>query len=95
MPYAAYAYRVYPGPVSAQAKLATAGFSVDVRPSGGHEVLSVGAASFGQPPQTKVLPPGDQVYFVEAAFGDDSGNSDYSAGDDGVVVTNSTGHLVS
>jgi hypothetical protein len=34
------------------------------------------------------------VYFVEATFGDDSGDADYNYGDDGLVVTTSTGRIV-
>jgi hypothetical protein len=47
-----------------------------------------------QPPVTKSYPASDHIYFVEANLGDDSGNSDYNLGDDGVVVTDASGHLV-
>jgi hypothetical protein len=34
------------------------------------------------------------VYFIEASLGDDSGNSEYNYGDDGVLVTNADGRIV-
>jgi hypothetical protein len=37
---------------------------------------------------------GVRVYVVEASLGDDSGNLDYSLGDDGVVVTDTQGRIV-
>ena len=39
-------------------------------------------------------PLGDKVYFVETTLGDDSGVSDYSFGDDGILVTNAAGRIV-
>ncbi|HLI15976.1 MAG TPA: hypothetical protein VKV23_08005 [Acidimicrobiales bacterium] len=93
-PYAPYAYRVYPGPLSERTKLAIAGFTFRVRVSGGRELLSVGAPSFGQAPRTTPLALGDRVYFIETTLGDDSNDADYSAGDDGVVVTDAAGHLL-
>jgi hypothetical protein len=35
-----------------------------------------------------------RVYVVEASLGDDSGNSDYSLGDDGLVVTDAQGRII-
>ena len=37
---------------------------------------------------------GAVVYVVEASLGDDSGNSDYSLGDDGLVVTDARGRIL-
>jgi hypothetical protein len=34
------------------------------------------------------------VYVVEASMGDDSGNSDYNLGDDGLIVTDAAGRVV-
>jgi hypothetical protein len=47
-----------------------------------------------QPPVTKSYAASDRIYFVEANLGDDSANSDYNFGDDGVVVTDASGHVV-
>jgi hypothetical protein len=92
--YAPYAFRVYPGPVSSQAQVATAGFTIHVTPSAGKITLSVSASGSGQGAQTSTFPAGDRVYFIEASLGDDSGNTEYNFGDDGVVVTDAHGHVV-
>lgn len=92
--YASYAFQVYPGPVSSQATAATAGFSVKVNPGSGSFSVSVSAVGTTGAPQTSTYPTGDRVYFVEATLGDDSNNSDYNFGDDGVVVTNANGRIV-
>jgi len=52
------------------------------------------ATGSSQAAQTSTYPANDRVYFVEASFGDDSGNSEYNYGDDGVVVTDSSGRIV-
>lgn len=92
--YAQYAYQIYPGPESSRARQATAGFSIQVTPHGSTVSLSISVPGSGQSAQTASYPAGDRLYFVEATFGDDSGDSDYSMGDDGVVVTNAQGYLV-
>jgi hypothetical protein len=49
----------------------------------------------GQPPQPgRFYPTGTAVYVIEATMGDDSGNSDYNLGDDGLVVTDSQGRIL-
>lgn len=92
--YASYAYKLYPGTPSSKAKLATTGFNVKVTPSGSNLVVSVSLAGSTAAPQTSTIQKGDSVYFIEATFGDDSGNSDYSGGDDGLVVTNPQGRVI-
>ena len=53
------------------------------------------AAVGGQPrPAAHFYPGGARVYVVEAAMGDDSGNSDYNLGDDGLAVTDSKGRII-
>jgi hypothetical protein len=93
--YASYAYQVYPGKASRQARLATAGFDVSIQPTGsGSVTLSISASGSSQGAQTKTYPASDRVYFIEATFGDDSGNADYSYSDDGVIVTDAHGRIV-
>lgn len=91
--YAPYAFQVYPGPESSQARQATIGFKINVVPQAGMLKLSVAATGSGQGAQTSSFPVGDRIYFIEASLGDDSG-LDYNFGDDGVVVTNAQGHVV-
>lgn len=92
--YARYAYQLYPAPMSSQAAAATAGFSVKVKPGSGSFSLSVSAVGTSAVPQTSTYPTGDRVYFVETTLGDDSNNSDYNFGDDGVVITDAKGRIV-
>ncbi len=93
--YASSAYQVYPGQESSQARLATAGFDVHVTPaSGGTITVSVSATGSTQGAQTSTYPATDHVYFIEASFGDDSGNSEYNYGDDGISVTDASGRIV-
>ena len=92
-PFAQASFRVWPGPMSSAAKQALTGLTVTVhnRASG----LSVTAGVTGQGPgSTKLYVGGVRVYVVEASLGDDSGNSDYNLGDDGLVVTNAQGRVV-
>jgi len=92
-PYASSAFQIWPGPLSAVAKQAMTGLTISV-----HKVasgLSVMAGVNGQPSAAPhVYAGGAKVYVVEASMGDDSGNSDYSLGDDGLVVTDAKGRIV-
>jgi hypothetical protein len=93
-PFAQYAFGIWPGAPSGAAKAALAGLSVSVRRLGAG--LSVSAAVNGQQPgAAHFYPGGARVYVVEAAMGDDSGSSDYNLGDDGIVVTDAQGRIVS
>jgi hypothetical protein len=85
-PFAAYSYLVWPGTPSATARAALTGLSVSVRRNGAG--ISVTAGVNGQPATApRFYPRGARVYVVEGSMGDDSGNSDYNLGDDGLVVT--------
>jgi hypothetical protein len=93
-PFAQYAFVIWPGTPSGAAKAALTGLSVSVR----HQAtgLSVTASVNGQQPGAPhFYPSGARVYVVEAAMGDDSGSSDYNLGDDGIVVTDAQGRIVS
>jgi hypothetical protein len=93
-PFAPYAFAIWPGTPGGAAKAALTGLSVSVRrqTSG----LSITAAVNGQQAgPAHFYPNGARVYVVEAAMGDDSGSSDYNLGDDGIVVTDALGRIVS
>jgi hypothetical protein len=93
-PFAQYAFGIWPGTPSGAAKSALAGLSISVRRQG--TGLSISAAVNGQQPgAARFYPGGARVYVVEAAMGDDSGSSDYNLGDDGIVVTDVQGRIVS
>jgi hypothetical protein len=92
-PYASSAYQVWPGQLSAAARQALTGLTVKVRKRG--PGLLVTAGVIGQGPGTPhVYAGGARVYVVEVSLGDDSGNSDYNLGDDGLVVTDAQQRIV-
>jgi len=91
--YAQYSFRAWPGTPSTAAKAALTGLTVKVaRRSSG---IMVTAGVIGQPAnRARFYAHGAVVYIVEASLGDDSGNSDYSLGDDGLVVTDAQGRIL-
>ena len=55
----------------------------------------VTAGANGQPSAApRFYSGGARVYVVEASLGDDSGDSDYSLGDDALVVTDAQGRIL-
>jgi hypothetical protein len=87
------AFQIWPGPVSSAASQALTGLAISVHQRAGG--LAVAAAAQGQGPTASHLYPGGmRVYVVEASMGDDSGNLDYSLGDDGLVVTDAQGRII-
>ena len=92
-PYASYSFRVWPGTTSAAARAALTGLTVRVRRQG--PGITVAAGVSGQRAAApRFYPHGARVYIVEASLGDDSGNSDYSLGDDGLIVTDAHGRIL-
>jgi hypothetical protein len=92
--YAGFTYLIYPGPVSASAQRAMAGYSISTQSSGGNVVVAVSAAGSSQTASKKTYPSADKIYFVEANLGDDSGTTELDPSDDGLVVTNPQGRIV-
>ncbi len=41
-----------------------------------------------------LVKPGENLYFIETSFGDDSGNGEYNMGDDMAVLVDSDGYVV-
>ena len=92
--YAPYAYEIYPAKETASTKLALAGFSYTIHPQGSNVALKLVIAGGGQTAAQKTYPSTDKLYFIDTTLGDDSGNADYSYGDDGLVATDTGGHIV-
>jgi hypothetical protein len=93
-PYAAYSYQIYPGTPTVSARQAMAGFSFSARLAGDSVDFTLYVSGGGQPPVSNTYPASDHIYFIEANMGDDSGTAEYNFGDDGVVVTDASGHVV-
>lgn len=91
--FAPYAYAVWPGPPGPSARAAQAGLTITVRRQGTGVSVVAGVIGQQQSPPT-YYPHGARVYVIEASFGDDSSNTDYNLGDDGLVVTDAQGRIV-
>jgi hypothetical protein len=91
--YAPYAFEIYPATPSSQARLAETGFHISVT-SGPTKITVHVTVSGSSAAQNSSYALGDRVYFVETTFGDDSGDSDYNLGDDGILVTDPNGRIV-
>jgi hypothetical protein len=92
-PFAQYAYVIWPGKPGPAAQAALAGLTINVRRQG--TGVSVVAGVTGQQASAPhYYPLGARVYVIEASLGDDSGNSDYNLGDDGIIVTDADGRIV-
>ena len=91
--YASHAFRVWPGRVSRAASAAATGLVIKVHRHGSG--IMVAASVVGQRPVApRFYSTGASVYVIEATLGDDSGNTDFNLGDDGVVVTDTQGRIV-
>jgi len=91
--YAQYSFRVWPGTPDAAAQAALTGLTVKIVRQGSGIMVTAGV--IGQPANApRFYSHGAMVYVVEASMGDDSGNSDYSLGDDGLVVTDAQGRIL-
>jgi hypothetical protein len=71
-----------------------AGFTFTTRLSGSSVDFTLYASGSSQPVSKNNYPASDHIYFVESNLGDDSNNTEYSFSDDGVVVTDASGHVV-
>ena len=91
--FASYSFQVWPGTPSQAAQAALTGLSVTVHRQG--TGISVTAGVNGQATAApQYYPAGARVYVVEASLGDESGNTDFNLGDDGIIVTDGHGRIV-
>lgn len=95
-PYASRAYLISSDTLSAQSKIAIAGFEIQKqKASDGGMDITLKAVNPEYHDQQYHLRTGDQLYFIETSFGDDSGNQEYNLGDDSAVVVDANGYIVS
>ena len=84
---------MWPGTPTATARAAETGLVIKVNGQGSG--ISVAAGVAGQPlPAATFFPGGARVYVIEESMGDDSQDSDFNLGDDGLVVTDSHGRIL-
>ena len=70
------------------------GLSISVRKTSTGISLAAGVKGSSHKTPARTYVGGARVYVVEASMGDESGNTDYNLGDDGVVVTDAQGRIV-
>jgi len=88
MPYASFAYQVWPAPISADGKRALSGWTLTVTPS--HGGILVKAALNGQAMSSvsHFYPGGAKVYILDSALGQSTETSE------GLEVTNAQGQVL-
>jgi hypothetical protein len=91
--YAQYAFQVWPGTPSAAARAALTGLSVSGSRQGNGIRVVAGVVGQASTP-AQFYPGGAKVYVIEAALGDESGNTDYNLGDDGLIVADAAGRIL-
>jgi hypothetical protein len=86
---------VWPGPLSADGKLALTGFTLTVtRVTGGIKVKAIQDGT-AMTSASHFYPGGAKVYVLDSNLGDDGGgNVDYDQTDDGLIVTNAQGQVL-
>lgn len=96
-PYYKMSYLISGDTLSADAKMALTGFSMDKKvQSDGTTQITLRAQKTEYHDQQYTLQKGDQLYFIEKFLGDDNneGNEDKNMGDDQAVVVDSQGNVV-
>jgi hypothetical protein len=96
-PLAAFAFQVYPGPLSEPAKQATSSFKISTQTQGDGSIL-VGLTSSNPNylNQQVIVQPGYTLYFIEKNSTDDdtTANTDRTTNDDTTVLVDPQGFIV-
>jgi hypothetical protein len=91
--YAQVSFLVWPGTPSQAARAAETGLTISVHKQASG--IAVAAAVAGHPlPAARSYPTGAKVWVIESSMGDDSGNTDFNLGDDGLIVTDAQGRIL-
>ncbi|MCL5429892.1 MAG: hypothetical protein M1504_00250 [Candidatus Marsarchaeota archaeon] len=94
--YYQYSYLISSPTLSGAAKSAVTGFNVtrSVLSNGSTEVQFMQYGT-NNSAGAYIVPNGDSLYYIDGSFGDDSPpTGEYSMGDDGIVLINSSGYVV-
>jgi len=92
--YRQYAFEIYPGAPSPEAKKALAGFDLTVQDQDNKVLLVLKALSARYRDASVLVDKGNTAYFIETSMRDDAGNEENDLGDDGVVVVDAQGYIV-
>ena len=94
--YAANSYLISGDTLDDAAQQAMSGFSMQKTANAdGTTTISLSSTNPEYKNQTYTLQPGQQLYFIERALGDDSNNQEGAIGDDNAVVVDSQGYIIS
>ncbi len=91
-----YAYQIFPGTLSTQARQALSGFSMQTQTDAdGATVVTLTAQESQYQSQQYTVKPGETLYFIEKSLGDDPSESkDTNLGDDSSVLVDSNGYII-
>ena len=96
-PASKFAYQIFPGPISAEAKTALAGFMLDTKTqSDGSSLITMTSTNTEYKNQTYTVKPAEILYFIEKNPKDDSEseNAEKFLADDTAVVVDADGYIV-
>jgi hypothetical protein len=93
--YKQYAFQVFPGQVSADAKTALAGFDLSIQDkSDGTVLLNLKALSSRYRDAAFTVDKKNAAYFVETSMRDDPNNAENNLNDDGLIVVSPDGYIL-
>lgn len=94
-PYASYAYLISTDTLTPQAQQALSGFRVDQKTlSNGSVEYTLHAVNPAYQTQIYDVKPGQQLYFIDRLFNDDTQGQDKNARDDAAVIVDENGYIV-
>jgi hypothetical protein len=92
--YKQYAFQIYPGDISADAKKALAGFQLNVEDQGDNVLVLLKATSARYKDAQYTVDKRDTAYFIETSMRDDPSSQEVNLRDDGVIEVNPEGYIV-
>ncbi len=92
--YGPYAYQVYPAVPSAETDRALTGFRIEFRRVNRTAVDVTVADVPDGTTQSATFNASDRLYFIETRMGDDGIEGETNLGDDGFVLTDADGHIL-
>jgi len=92
--YKQYAFQIYPGQLSADAKRALAGFQLDLQDEGDSVLVLLKATSTRYKDAQYTVDKRDTAYFIETTMRDDPNDQENNLRDDGVIEVDPRGYIV-
>ena len=93
--FAPNAYLISGDTLDAAAQQATSGFTIQKTANAdGTTTISLSSSNPEYQNQTYTLQPGQKLYFIETALGDDNNNQENNLGDDRALITDADGNII-